>query len=83
MKYLVLLVHLKRLTITQRLIKIKTKLLIIIMINSLLLPNLIILQKSFFDLTLKRANLTCQSGIANFVNKTDFDNKLIRLNKKN
>ena len=78
-----LLVHLKRLTITQRLIKIKTKLLIIIMINSLLLPNLIILQKSFFDLTLKRANLTCQSGIANFVNKTDFDNKLIRLNKKN
>ena len=53
------------------------------MINSLLLPNLIILQKSFFDLTLKRANLTCQSGIANFVNKTDFDNKLIRLNKKN
>ena len=78
-----LLVHLKRLTITQRLKKIKTKLLIIIMINSLLLPNLIILQKSFFDLTLKRANLTCQSGIANFVNKTDFDNKLIRLNKKN
>ena len=37
----------KKLTVTQRLIKIKTKLLIIIMINSLLLPNLISLQKKF------------------------------------
>ena len=29
-----------------------------------------------FDSRLKQANLTSQSDIANFVNKTDFDNKL-------
>ena len=29
-----------------------------------------------FDLRLKRANLASKSDIANFVNKTDFDNKL-------
>ena len=29
-----------------------------------------------FDLRLKRANLTSKSVVANFVNKTDFDNKL-------
>ena len=30
----------------------------------------------FFDLRLKWANLTSKSDVANFVNKTDFDNKL-------
>ena len=51
--------------------KLKRKLLIIIMINILLLQNFIsLLQK------LKEANLASKSDIANFINKTDFDNKL-------
>ena len=48
---------------------------IIIMINILLLQNLISLQK-MFDLRLKRAKIASQSDSANFVNKTDFNNKL-------
>ena len=48
---------------------------IIIMINILLLQNLISLQK-MFDLRLKQANMASQSDSANFVNKTDFNNKL-------
>ena len=51
--------------------KLKRKLLIIIMINILLLQNLMsLLQK------LKQANIASKSDIANFINKTDFDNKL-------
>ena len=45
------------------------------MINILLLQNLISLQK-MFDLRLKQANIASQSDSANFVNKTDFNNKL-------
>ena len=45
------------------------------MINILLLQNLISLQK-MFDLRLKRAKIASQSDSANFVNKTDFNNKL-------
>ena len=62
----------KKLTITQTLVKLKRKLLIIIMINILLLQNLISLLQKF----LKRANLASKSDVANFVKKTDFDNKL-------
>ena len=36
-----------------------------------------------FAAILKRANLVSKNEIAKFVNKTDFDNKLISLNKKN
>ena len=36
-----------------------------------------------FAAILKRANLASKNEIAKFVNKTDFDNKLISLNKKN
>ena len=32
--------------------------------------------KEIFDLRLKRANLASKSDIPNFVNKSDFDNKL-------
>ena len=32
--------------------------------------------KNTFDLRLKRVNLARQSDIANFLNKTDFNNKL-------
>ena len=62
--------------------KLKRKLLIIIMINILLLQNLISLRQNF-DLKLKRANLARKSDLANFVKKTNFDNKLkdVTLNK--
>ena len=52
------------------------------MINILLLQNLISLWQNF-DLRLKRANLACKSDLANFVKKTNFDNKLkdVTLNK--
>ena len=66
-----LVIQSKKLTITQKLMKLKRKLLIIIMINILLLQNLMsLLQK------LKQANIASKSDIANFINKTDFDNKL-------
>ena len=35
-----------------------------------------------FDLKLKRSNVASQSDIANLVNKTDFDNKLLSFNKR-
>ena len=50
------------------------------LINILLLQNL----KSYgrnVDLRLKQANLASKNDIANFVNKTDFDNKLLSFNK--
>ena len=50
------------------------------MINILLLQNL----KSYgrnVDLRLKQANLASKNDIANFVNKTDFDNQLLSFNK--
>ena len=59
----------KKLTITQKLVKLKTKLLILIMINILPFQNLISLQQ-------KQANLARKSDIPHFVKKTDFDNKL-------
>ena len=46
------------------------------MVNILLLQNFDKLTKKIFDLRLKRENLACQIDIVNFVNKTDFDNKL-------
>ena len=62
----------------------RTKL-IIIMINILLLQNLTaeILQQfttEIFAAKLKQADLANKKDIANFVNKTDFENKLLTLN---
>ena len=54
--------------------KLKRKLLIIIMINILQLQNLISLQHKFFILDV--TNVASKGDIANFVNKTDLDNKL-------
>ena len=36
-----------------------------------------------FAARLKQANLSSKNDIANFVNKMDFDNKLLSFNKKN
>ena len=64
--------NLVKLTITQKLVILKRKLLIIIIINILLLQ----FTAEISALRLKRANLASKSDKANFVNKTDFDKKL-------
>ena len=45
-------------------------------------PEFIELTKEIFAARLARTKLATKSDIANFVNKTDFDEKLIDLNKK-
>ena len=60
--------------ITQTLVKLKRKSLIIIMINILLLQKLINLAAENFAARLAQANL---------ITRTDFDTKLMNLNKKN
>ena len=62
----------KKLTMTQKLLKLKRNLLIIIMINMLLLQNLIF-QPDAFNARLAQANL---------ITKTDFDAKLSSLSRK-
>ena len=48
----------------------------IIVINTFLPQNLISQhQKNLFAARLTQVNLACKSDIANFVKKTDFDNK--------
>ena len=66
----------KKLTITQNLMKLKRKLQIIIMINILLLPEFNKFTAEIFALRLKRESLARKRDIANFINKTDFDDKL-------
>ena len=69
----------KKLTITQKLVKLKIKLLLImIMINILLLKNLASkkLTSENFTAGLKQANLASKNNISNFAEKTDFGNKL-------
>ena len=51
---------------------------IMIMLNILLLKNLI---SENFALILAQANLASKNDAANFVKKTDFDDKLKSLNK--
>ena len=46
------------------------------MINILLIKNLINSHQKIFTARLKQANLASKNDIANFVKKTDFDNKL-------
>ena len=53
-----------------------------IMQNTLLLKNLISLTSENFAARLTQANLSSKNDIANFVKKTDFDDKLKNLNRK-
>ena len=62
--------------ITQKLMKLKRKLLIIIMINIFPLKNLITWHQKIFAARLKQANLESKIDIANFVNKSDFHNRV-------
>ena len=68
-----LVIQSKKKIIIQKLVKLKRNLLIIIMINTLR-QKFNKFTAGIFDARLARANL---------VTKTDFDNKLISLNKKN
>ena len=52
------------------------------MINISLLQNLIKSRAEVFAARLKLVNLASKNDIANFVNKTDFDDKVKILNKK-
>ena len=69
----------KKLTITQKLMNIKRKLLIIIIITT---PEFNKLTAKAFAGRLKQPNLASKCDITNFVNKTDFDNKLSDFNKR-
>ena len=76
----------KKLTITQKLMKLKRKLLIIFSINKLLLHNLITeVNNRKFTAKLKQENLARSRDIASFVNRTEFKNqtKNVKSNKMN
>ena len=65
----------KKLTITQKLVKLKIKLLIILIVTNIFqLKNLISLRSENF--TARQANLARKGDVANFVKKLDFNNKL-------
>ena len=59
--------------------KLKMILLIMIMINILLLQSILTAEKNAARLT--QSNLSSKSDIANFVKKTDFNDKLNKFNK--
>ena len=71
----------KRMTITQKLMKLKRKLLIIITIILLLLQNLISTSEDFAA-RLKQPNLASKSDIVDLVKKTSLDIKLLGFNKR-
>ena len=72
----------KKLTITQKFMKLKRKLLIIIVINIWLrTQELNKLTLENFAARLPQANLASKNDIANFAKKTDLDDKLKNLNK--
>ena len=68
----------KKLTITQKLVKLKIKLLLIMIVIIILLLNL---SSENFTATLPQTNLASKNDIAKFVKKTDFEDKLKSLNK--
>ena len=74
-KHLMLVILSKKLTITQKLVKLKIKLLIILIVTNIFqLKNLISLRSENF--TARQANLARKGDVANFVKKLDFNNKL-------
>ena len=73
----------KKLSITQKLMKLKRKLLIMIMINILLFKNLSQRQETLLQTNKFSINkLSKQNDIVDFVKTTDFNDKLKELNKE-
>ena len=82
-KYLIFVILSKKLTITQKLVKLEIKLLLIMMmINILLLKNLLSYHYKFLlQEAQAQGNSASKNDIADFVKKTDFENQLKNLNK--
>ena len=73
----------EKLSITQKLMKLKRKLLIMIMINILLFKNLSQRQETLLQTNKFSINkLSKQNDIVDFVKTTDFNDKLKELNKE-
>ena len=70
----------KKVTTTQKVMELKGKLLIMVIVISILLLRNVTAEN--FAVRLKPAKLASKSDIANFVNKTDFDNKLLSFNNR-
>ena len=66
----------KLLTITQKLMQLKRKLLIIYHDKDITIPEFNKCTKEILDLRLKQVSLASKSDITNFVNETNIDNKL-------
>ena len=66
----------KLLTITQKLMQFKRKLLIIYHDKDITIPEFNKCTKEIFDLRSKQVSLASKSDITNFVNETNIDNKL-------
>ena len=71
----------KKLIITQKLVKLKKELLIMIMVN-IITPEFFKLIAQNFVARLGQTNSASKSDIAALVKKTDFNDKLKNLNKK-
>ena len=72
----------KKLTITRKLMKLKRKITDHNHDKYITTPEFNKLTSEYFAVRLKQANSTSKSYIVNFVNKTNFDNRLKNLNKK-
>ena len=77
-----LVIQLKELTITQKIIEIERNITDYVHDKYITTPELNKLTAGNFAARLAQVNLVSKNDIANFVNKTDFDDKLKNLNKK-
>ena len=77
-----LVIQLKELTITQKIVEIERNITDYVHDKYITTPELNKLTAENFAARLAQANLASKSDIANFVKKTDFDDKLKNLNKK-
>ena len=81
LRLLILVIQLKKLTITQKLIKLKRKLLIMIMVN-ITTQEFKKLTSENFAARLAQTNLTSKNDTSALVKRRGFDDKSQNLNKK-
>ena len=82
MLFRLLMLVIQKLNITQKLMKLKIKYLVIILTNILLHKNLIIFTADNFAARLARLNLATKNNIADFVKEADFDYTLKNIYEK-
>ena len=80
-RLLILVIQSRKLTITQKLLKLKRILLAMIIVIGILLHKNLLMPENFAS-RMGQVNLASRNDIATFVKKTDFDDKLKDLNKK-